>query len=52
MNFGVRLSGFVVPTLSDDAPVVNNHTAHKWVWVGAAQSFFGQLDTTRHKFFM
>jgi hypothetical protein len=48
MNFGVRFSKPLVPSLTDDLVVANNNSSDQRVWLDPAASPLSQLDSSPH----
>jgi hypothetical protein len=48
MNFRVRPAGPLVPTSSDDLPVLDNDTAYTGIGISAVHAFFRQLQRHAH----
>lgn len=48
IDFRVCFAGFVMVALADNTVVRDNHTSHKWIWVGLSAGFPGQLNTSAY----
>jgi hypothetical protein len=48
-NFGVRLTGTLMPTFRDDALTLRNHTANAWIGMGRLETPLGERQRSRHR---
>ena len=49
MNFGMWLSGAMMPTFTDNPAILDDDTTHPWIWRRRVQTMLGEAQRPGHE---